>query len=185
MKRYVVALAAVLVTGCAPSPHLPEKLPPADDPVAWAGRLCAALGPLSGVRNVRPTLNPDDPAMSRNSLSTYFNDTQSRIGESLGGMDQVGPSPIPGGDDVATKIRGALERLQRAFAAARTQVDAVDPTDPQELNTKLPDILNGLATASADPELTDLNGNAALNAAVQQSPSCAILNTGKPVTGTG
>src|SRR5262249_11540938 len=112
-------------------------------------------------------------------------DTQARIAESLSGMDQVGPSPIEGGDDAARKVRGGLEKLRSAFTTARTQVDAVDPTDPIELNTKLPDILQALSDAAQHPDLTTLGGNAALDGAIRQSPSCAMLNSGKPVTGTG
>jgi hypothetical protein len=182
MKRAIVVVTLGMlglgVTGCA-SDH-PEKLPPTDDPVVWAGRLCSSLSPLAGLRNVRPKFDPNDPATSKDSLSRYFDDTQARVSESLLGLEQVGPSPISGGDEVAGKVRGGLERLRGAFASARSEVEAVDPTDPVELGAKLPDLLGRLATAAADPDLSTIGDNAALNDAVHRSPSCALMNGNVP-----
>ena len=173
-----------LVTGCG-SDH-PEKLPPTDDPVAWAGRLCASLSPLTGLRNMRPQVDPNNPSASKESLSRYFNDTGGRIGQSLDGLDQVGPSPIPGGDEVAGKVRAALNRLRTAFDAARIKVDGVDGSDPVALGTKLPDILEGLADATNDKDLSTTGDNQALNDAVRQSPTCAMVKGATPsvVSGT-
>jgi hypothetical protein len=174
---------AGLVTGCADD-H-PENLPPTDDPVAWAGRLCSSLSPLTGLRNMRPRVDPNNPAASKDSLSQYFNDTGARIGESLQGLDQVGPSPIPGGDEVAGKVRAALNRLRKAFDAARIKVDGVDTSDPVALGTQLPDILTGLADATNDKDLSALGDNEALNEAVRQSPSCAMVKGTPPSTVAG
>lgn len=168
-----LALLAGLA-GCG-GERTPELLPTTDDPVVWAGRLCSALSPLSGLRNLRPDINPNDPAASKESLSRFFDDTQARIGESMTGLEQVGPSPISGGDDVAAKVRGGLERLGTSFGNARAEVEAVDPTDPIELGAKLPDILNGLAAASTDPDLAAIRGDQALNDAIGKSPSCSML----------
>lgn len=175
---------AGLVTGCA-SDH-PENLPPTDDPVVWAGRLCSSLSPLTGLRNMRPRVDPNNPQASKDSLSQYFNDTGARIGESLQGLDQVGPSPIPGGDQVAGKVRGALNRLRTAFDAARIKVDGVDTSNPVALGTQLPDILSGLADATQDKDLNTMGDNQALNDAVRQSPSCAMVKGTPPsvVSGT-
>ncbi len=168
-------LLVLALAGCGGG-HIPEKLPPTDDPVIWAGRLCAALTPLTGLRNQKPDFNPNDPAVSRDSLIRFFDDTQARIAESTTGLEQVGPSPIPGGDDAAAKVRGELDRLKNTFGTARSQVEAVDPTDPIELGVKLPDILNGLSAASTDPALKALVGNQQLADAVRQSPSCALID---------
>lgn len=175
---------AGLVTGCG-NDH-PENLPPTDDPVVWAGRLCSSLTPLTGLRNLRPKIDPNNPGASKDSLSQYFNDTGTRIGDSLKGLDQVGPSPIPGGDAVAGKMRGALERLRTAFDAARIKVDGVDTGNPVALGTQLPAILEGLAGATQNKDLSTLGDNQALNDAVRQSPSCAMVEGAPPsiVSGT-
>lgn len=170
----VTTVLTLALSGCGGG-NIPEQLPPTDDPVVWAGRLCAALTPLTGLRNQKPDFNPNDPAASRESLTRFFDDTQARIGESTAGLGQLGPSPIPGGDDAAAKVRAELDRLGTTFGTARNQVEAVDPTDPIELGAKLPDILNGLSAASTDPALRALTGNQALADAVRQSPSCSLI----------
>jgi hypothetical protein len=179
-----LATLAGLVTGCG-GDH-PEKLPPTDDPVVWAGRLCSSLSPLTGLRNMRPKIDPNNPGASKTSLSQYFNDTESRIGESLDGLSQVGPSPIPGGDEVAGRVRAALDRLHKAFDGARFKVDNVDTSDPVALGTQLPEILGGLADATNDKDLSTSGDNQALNDAVRQSPSCAMVKGASPsvVSGT-
>lgn len=179
MRSVAAALTLVLtfaLAGCGG--NTPEQLPPTDDPVVWAGRLCAALTPLTGLRNQQPDFNPNDPAASRETLGRFFDNAQARISESIAGLGQLGPSPIPGGDEVATKVRGELERQRTTFDTARDKVEAVDPTDPIELGAKLPDILNGLSAASTDPALRSLTGNAPLNDALRQSPSCGLLRAG-------
>ncbi|HEY9413335.1 MAG TPA: hypothetical protein VIQ30_01125 [Pseudonocardia sp.] len=186
LAAHVVVLAtfAGLVTGCGSD--RPENLPPTDDPVVWAGRLCSSLGPLTGLRNLRPHVDPNDPGASKASLSQYFNDTEGRIGESLEGLDQVGPSPIPGGDDVTGRVRAALQRLHKAFEDAKFKVDNVDTSDPVALGTRLPEILTGLADAAKDKDLSTTGDNEALNDAVRQSPSCAMIKGASPsvVSGT-
>ncbi len=170
----VLAAAGMLLAGC--SADRSEDLPPTDDPVVWASRLCSSLTPLAAMRNLRPNFDVRDPAVGRESLSSYFSDTETRIGDSLAGLEQVGPSPIQGGDEVGTQMKAALERMRAAFAGAREKVEAVDPEDPDELVAKLPDILSPLAEASAGRQLTGLIGtNAALDAAIRESPSCGML----------
>ena len=185
LTAHALALVAFagLVTGCGSDSD--KKLPPTDDPVAWAGRLCSSLGPLTALRNLRPHVDPNNPLASKDSLSQYFNDTGARIGESLEGLDQVGPSPIPGGDEVAGKVRGALNRLRTAFDAARIKVDGVDTDNPVELGTELPEILDGLAEATKDKDLSASGDNQALNDAVHQSPSCAMVKGASPSTVSG
>lgn len=177
-----VALAG-LATGCANDTG--EKLPPTDDPVAWAGRLCSSLSPLTGLRNMRPRIDPNDPAAGKDSLSRYFNDTGTRIGDSLAGLDQVGPSPIPGGDEVAGKVRGALNRLRTAFDTAKIKLEGVDTGNPVELGTRLPEILSGLADATKDKDLNAVGGNEALDDAVRRSPSCAMVKGTPPSVVSG
>lgn len=169
-----LAAAGILLAGC--SADRSEDLPPTDDPVVWASRLCSSLTPLATMRNLRPNFDIQDPAVGRESLSSYFADTEARIGDSLAGLEQVGPSPIQGGDEVGTRMKEALERMRTASARAREKVEAVDPEDPEELVAKLPDILMPLAEVSAERQLAGLVGtNAALDAAIRESPSCGML----------
>ena len=168
-----IALLGWPAVGCSSS-H-PERLPPADDPVAWAGRVCSSLEPLSALRNQRPSFNPNNPAASRESLSRYFENISQRIDETLQRHDQLRPSPIPDGDNLTATLRGGLERMRTAFADAGVKVNAVDPSDPVALGSKLPGILIDLAKTSGEGDPRNLDSNPAFNDAVRQSPSCALI----------
>ncbi|WP_156934826.1 hypothetical protein [Pseudonocardia spinosispora] len=154
-----------------------DRLPNADDPVAWADRVCAALGPLASMKGHAPEFNRNDPAASRDAMSRYFADTADRAGQSIEGLDLAGPSPIVGGDDAASKLRGALQRTQAAYSAARDKVDRVDPSDPVGMGTQLPGILVELAKSANDPDLHSLGANSELNDAVKQAKSCSLVGS--------
>lgn len=177
MRKLILALlTGALIAGCGGQD--PDKvaegdrLPPADDPVAWAGRVCSALSLLSGTTG--PALDPNNPAASKDALARSWADTEQRIGESLRGLDAAGPSPIPGGDDTARQLRDALNGLRGAFADARTELDGIDPKDPAALATRLTAIKTRLDVAHASTALSSMGDNAALNEAVKKAPSCAV-----------
>jgi hypothetical protein len=170
----IAALAVFLVAGCGGSGG-GGQLPTADDPVAWAGRLCASLQPLGALKGPWPKLDPNNPAAGRDALITYFDSAEQAAGQSLEGLKQAGPSPIAGGDDAATRVHGALLRLQAAYHDAKVKLDAIDPNDPVGLGTQLPDIFKALAAASNDKDLDTVGNNQALNDAVKQAPSCRLV----------
>jgi hypothetical protein len=176
----VVALAVAvggLVGGCG-GPSGDENLPPTTDSVAWAGRLCASLQPLGALRGSTPNFDRNNPSESRQAMSQYFAQAQTAADESLWGLGQAGPSPIPGGDDVANKLRNSLVQLQAAYQHAKTKVEAVDPSDPVGLGSQLPGILTELDTATDNASLRQIGSNEALNEAVQKAPSCSLVGRG-------
>jgi hypothetical protein len=171
----VAALAVVLMTGCGGPGAGGGQLPTADDPAAWAGRLCASLQPLGALKGPWPKLDPNNPAAGRDALISYFSSAEEAAGQALEGLKQAGPSPIAGGDDAATKVHGALLRLQAAYHDAKVKLDAIDPNDPVGLGTQLPGIFQALAAASNDKDLDAVGTNQALNDAVKQAPSCRLV----------
>lgn len=166
------ALLALLTAGCG---HSDDPLPAANDPVAWAGRLCDSLQPLSTLKNATPDFNRNNPAESRQAMSQYFQRAGDAASQSLTGLDQVGPSPINGGDQVAGQLRRALTQLRTAYGDAKTKVDSVDPNDPVGMGTQLPGILTELAGATNNASLNSIGSNPDLNAAVKQAPSCSLV----------
>lgn len=174
----VTAVLALVVSlaGCATAGTGNGQLPAADDPVAWAGRLCASLQPLGSLRGQLPALDPNNPSVGRATLSTYFTSAEQAADQALTGLAEAGPSPIAGGDDTVTALRGALHRLRDAYHEAKIKIDAIDPKDPVGLGTQLPGIFSSLTAASNDAALNALGANAALNDAVKKAPSCALTS---------
>jgi hypothetical protein len=178
----LVAAAVVLsglLAGCG-GPSGDEHLPPTGDSVAWAGRLCSALQPLGALRGSSPNFDRNNPTESRQAMSQYFGQAQAAADESLRGLGEAGPSPIPGGDDVANKLRNSLVQLQAAYGHAKTKVESVDPGDPVGLGSQLPGILTELDTATDNASLRQIGTNEALNDAVSKAPSCSLVGQGAP-----
>jgi hypothetical protein len=180
-RRFAAALlaavsVAVLASGCSGSGD--DRLPPADDAVAWAGRLCSSLQPLASLKGETPNFDRNNPAESRQAMSQYFQRAAEAAAESVHGLQEAGPSPIPGGDDVAGKLHGALLALQQAYNNARSKVETVDPNDPVGMGTQLPGILSSLVNATDNASLKTIGVNPALNDAVRKAPSCALGTPG-------
>jgi len=174
----VAAVLALVVSlaGCTTPAPGNGQLPAADDPVAWAGRLCASLQPLGALKGQLPALDPNDPSTGRATLSTYFTSAEQAADQALTGLAEAGPSPIAGGDDAVAALGGALHRLRDAYHEAKTKIDSIDPKDPVGLGTQLPGIFSSLAAASNDAALNTLGTNAALNDAVKKAPSCSLMS---------
>jgi hypothetical protein len=179
--------ACLAVAGCGHS----DGLPNADDPVVWADRVCASLQPLAALKDESPHFDANNPAATRDSMARYFSDAADRSGQSLKGLSLAGPSPIAGGDDVASRLRAALQRRQAAYANARDKVERINPNDPVGIGTQLPGVLRDLANASDDTGLDSLGNNPELNDAVKRAPGCRLVGSANraatqdadPVTG--
>jgi hypothetical protein len=179
----LVALLALLASasGCGSSGSNGDRLPPADDPVAWAGRVCAALAPLSTLKGPpADQLDPNSPAIGRAALIAYFDTAQQAARQTLTGLDQAGPAPIPGGQDTATRLRGAITTLRGAYGDAKNQITKIDPDDPLGLGSQLPGILETLQAATRNVNLNGLGEDPALNEALAQAPQCTLLPKSAP-----
>jgi hypothetical protein len=171
-----VLTLVVSLAGCATPAPGNGQLPAADDPVAWAGRLCASLQPLGALKGQLPAMDPNDPSTGRATLSTYFTSAEQAADQALTGLAGAGSSPIAGGDDAVAALSGALHRLRDAYHEAKTKIDAIDPKDPVGLGTQLPGIFSSLAAASNDAALNTLGTNAGLNDAVKKAASCSLMS---------
>jgi hypothetical protein len=171
-----VLLAALAVAGvttaCGQSS---DALPPTSDPVAWAGRLCSSLQPLAALKGNVPNFDRNNPAESREAMSNYFGQAVTAADRSIQGLEQTGPSPVPGGDDVASRLHNGLGQLRTAYKHAQAKVESVDPTDPVGMGTQLPAILTELESATTSASLGSIGNNPALNDAVRKAPSCALV----------
>jgi hypothetical protein len=192
MRRSVLALSvtAVLMLGtactsfpgsAAPGPAAPAPAPvttAAVDPVTWADSVCKGLQPFVDVATLQPSIDPADPVASLKSLSNYLGTAVSTLDSVIDDISAVGPAPTRSGDEAVTKLTGALKQYRSIFVGVRTDVDAVDPTDPRDLVTALPaavapleklqDLGNPLADLENDPEL---------DRAITTAPSCKKLNS--------
>lgn len=183
---------AVALTGCsttvtgapaptggaaAASPGAPAGSPTITDPVAWTDKLCGSLLSTEKALSSEPQINQSDPAATVQGLSAYFGSAVSALDQSLSGIDAAGPSPIADTDPIVTRLKQTLTTLRTSFAQAKTAVDKVDPNNPADLATALPEALAPLASLGTlgDPT-AGLKTNPELKAAADKAPNCQEIN---------
>ncbi|WP_219414876.1 hypothetical protein [Pseudonocardia nigra] len=176
-----VLAALALSTGCTTtvagtpsSAGAGAGAPAAGDPVAWVDQVCGALLPV-----IRTGANPPqldravDPAELVGTLSEYLGEAEASADSAITGMAQVGPSPVAGGDEIVTELSGALTTFRTSFQEARTQLDAIDTSDPDALATGLPAAIAPLQELATLPDPTaDLQNTAELDRASREAPNC-------------
>jgi hypothetical protein len=153
------------------------------DSVQWVDGVCGALLPFVRTAGTPPQLTAAaDPAALTQSISGYLAQGSGAADSAISGIARVGPSPVPGGDEVVTRLTETLTKFRTSFQMAKAQVDAVDTTDQQSLITELPKAVAPLEELTNMPDPTvDLQTNPELARAGAQAPNCQQiqLQTGR------
>jgi hypothetical protein len=150
VKRALVALALVAaLAGCdtpdaAPAAHGPQTTAQAGPgAVAWADNLCAAI--LDFDSNApKFEVDSSSPASMISSLTKYLDATSTRINGAMAKLENLGPSPVAGGDEAAQGITGSLQRLREIVDRSKTRLTTVDPNDRTATSAALQDIARDL-----------------------------------------
>ncbi|MDQ4116782.1 MAG: hypothetical protein M3235_07425, partial [Actinomycetota bacterium] len=119
-----LVLASAALAGCGGGTDLTAD--------QWTDRMCAAVLPFVRTATTPPPRGAD-PVATAAGISGYLGRTVEALDGTLGSLDQLGPAPVDDGDAVAAGLRTGLTDVRTAFATSRTQVDALDKSDPAEL----------------------------------------------------
>lgn len=174
LGRLVAALVlAVSAAGCAASADT-------DDPAIWADRVCTALVPLVQASDNRPAVNAADFAATKQSMSAALAAAADAVPQTLSGLDAAGPSPIPGGDDVVTKLRDLVSELRATMLDTKIKLDAADPADAGAFIGALADGLSARATLATKVEEAQqaVQANPEVKAAALKGASCPQVALG-------
>ena len=174
-----VAALAVLAAGCgsaAPSAS--------EDAVAWTNQVCAALTGFTRAATTSPRIDPADRVAAVREVSRYLGSTSEELQRSLTALDAVGPSPVEGGDEYVGRLGEALRGIRTGYESARTQLAAVDVSDPAAHATAVPAAVAPLQNLRNLPDPTEGMGTSEqLRAASEQAENCRELSTSDPTTG--
>jgi hypothetical protein len=147
------------------------------DPVVWADKLCGTLVPTVKALSAEPPVNRNDPGALLQALSSYYDSVVSSFDQSLSGIEALGPSPIPNTDPIVSTLRETLTKLRTSFVAAKNAVDKVDPNNPADLVSAVPEALAPLASLESMGDPTaGLKTNPELAAAAAKAPNCQAIN---------
>jgi hypothetical protein len=172
-----VATIAVLVAGCG------SGAAPSEEAVAWTNQVCGALSGFTRAATTSPRINRGDPVAAVQELDRYLGATSDELQRSLTALDAVGTSPVDGGDAYVDRLGEALLGIRSGFDSARTQLAAVDVSDPAQLATAVPAAMAPLQELRNLPAPTEgMRASEELGAASEQAENCRQLRTtGVPV----
>jgi hypothetical protein len=172
-----VAALAALVAGCGGSA-------PSEDAVAWTNQVCGALSGFTRAATTSPQIDRADPVAAVGELDRYLGATSDELQRSLTDLDAVGLSPVEGGDAYVGRLEEALRGIRSGFDSARTQLAAVNVSDPAQLATAVPAALAPLQELRNLPAPTEgMRATEELSAASEQAESCRQLRaTGAPAS---
>jgi hypothetical protein len=171
-RRSICTIAAVaaLAAGCGGSAA------PSEEAVAWTDQVCGALAGFTRAATTSPQINRADAVAAVQELDRYLGATSDELQHSLTALDAVGPSPVDGGDAYVSRLEEALRGIRTGFDSARTQLAAVDVSDPAQLATAVPAALAPLQGLRNVPAPTEgMRASEELAAASEQAESCRQL----------
>lgn len=182
----VVASAALALAGCANGgvPAAPETTPqpapaaPTDEAVAWTDSVCGALVPVVETVRNPPPVDLTNAAATRQAYLDYLGDAQQRGAQALQALDEAGPLPVEGGEELARDVRDQVTDLGDDLADARARVEAADPGDIAAIGEAVAaasQVLGSLGnTAQA---VAAISGDPQLRPAFERAQSCEQLRT--------
>lgn len=176
----VAALALVLSgTGCGSSIFGP-------DPVEWTDQVCASLVPLAQANQNRPAVDPTDPAATQRAMSASLAAAADAARSVLAGLDEAGPSPIAGGDEVAGKLRDLTDQLRATMLDTKIKLDATDPAASTAFITVLAEALAARAALATGVEQVRpaVEANPEVRAAARSAASCRQFGLGEVAVGS-
>jgi hypothetical protein len=172
-----LAALAVLAVGCGDATA-------DEDAVAWTNQVCSALAGFTQAATKGPHVDPADPVATVQRTTQYVGSTSEELQRSLAALDAVGPAPVEGGDQYVARLHEALTSIRDGFESARTQLAAVDTSDPAAIAAAFPAAVAPLQELRNLPDPTEgLRANDALRAASEKATNCRELRSVGTPTG--
>ena len=168
--RPAIIAGVLVLAGCASAPPGPSP-----ESVAWVDGVCGAVKPFVEAVAAGPATDGADAAAAIKSLSTFLDTGATKIDGSIAALGSIGPSPVPGGDEILARMREDYTAQRNALRDAKAGVDVIDVANPETLATGLPAALQALPP-TLDPT-KDLRSNTTLAEAVTAAPVCQALPT--------
>jgi hypothetical protein len=142
----------------------------------WADRLCGAiLAYDSGIAKVEINSSSQEAALE--SLKEVLHSMSVRVNDTLDKLNNVGPAPVPGGDEAATGLIVELQRLRTVVDRSQGQLARVDLADRTATSTALQEVARDLQAVRVP--VNPLEGMGArypeLQAAARSADNCTEI----------
>ncbi|MBW4719813.1 hypothetical protein [Saccharothrix obliqua] len=179
----VVAASLAVVAGCGSggdtaSPTTTSPTGTSGDPVAYMDKVCSASAAFASVPKTPPKLDANDPAKLKADMSAYMGQLSAAFDRTANQLREVGPSPVPGGDEQVGRMATTFAEIAKSFNDAKVSVDQADANDPVgglqaagEAIARLDQFVEPLKQLEATPELKE---------AAERAEACQKLRTARP-----
>ncbi|WP_239154325.1 hypothetical protein [Amycolatopsis sp. FDAARGOS 1241] len=145
----------------------------ADPAARWADGYCAAVTHLVRTLSALPTIDPSSPAQASRTSSRLLSSVVDGIDQTVAGLDDVGPPPVPGADKARTDLLNRFSAVRQRADSTRERLDTA--TDAAATKAALGDAKASLDDVAKLDVLEVLNATPELSAAGKRAPGCQQL----------
>lgn len=146
-----------------------------NDPAAgWADQYCGAVVQLVQTLSTMPPVDPSTPLRASRTSSELLGSIIGGLDRTLSGLNNLGPSPVAGGDAVRFDAIGTFSGLRSRAAAAKDRLDT-STNDTAETQQALLGASAPLDEISKLDLLQGIGSIPELAAASKRAPACEPL----------
>ncbi|MEU5693492.1 hypothetical protein [Actinosynnema sp. NPDC020468] len=175
----VVLAGCGLVGGGGSTPSATTSAKPDDSAaVTYMDKVCSAAGAFVSAPKTPPKLDQNDPVKLKADMAAYMGQMADAFTKTASALNDIGPSPVAGGDEQVDKMAATFTSIAASFADAKTKIEAADANDPTGGLQAA-----GEAIARMDEfttPLKELQEQPALRTAAEKAKSCQALRTLSP-----
>ncbi|MBE9374163.1 hypothetical protein IQ251_06850 [Saccharopolyspora sp. HNM0983] len=145
---------------------------------AWAGELCGLVGEFTQAQQNLPEPDRSNSAALKKSMVQSLGASADAADRTVQGLRGMEPSPIEGADQVGDSFEQGFVQVSKVLNTARDKAEQVDPADEQKFQegmTQVQEELKKGEQLNLQEAVAQMDQNPELNAAVQQSPQCAMF----------
>lgn len=156
----------------------------AQDAVVWADDYCSAVVGLVEAISEAPSVDPSTPQRASQTSIDMLGGVIDGLDDTVRRLDDLAPSPVAGGDDVAGTAIGNFLGIRNRALAAQQELGAA-PAGSEQSRRAL-DITSAVLQEVAELELLrGVERIPELAASSRQAPSCRQLADPAPAERTG
>ncbi|SDJ52270.1 hypothetical protein SAMN05192558_109167 [Actinokineospora alba] len=147
------------------------------DAVAWADKVCAAVGPEVEKFKDTPKGDPNNLQATKDGFVTYLDGMAQALDRMISGIKDAGAPPVTDGDAAAKAVENSLATAKDTVTKAKDNLAKVDASNPQAFQAGMAQVGQDLQGLSQMEDPTKgLRGNKELNDAFEKSEKCKALN---------
>lgn len=189
----VLAAVPLALAGCSnEQPQQPTQQPPPPqeqqqqpqgaqagaDGVAWTGRLCGLVGGFSASQQQAPQVDKTNTDTFKATSVAQMTAAHDAADKTVTGLEQIGPSPIEGADQVAGTFKDGFTQVRDILTTAKGKAEQVDTSNQQAFTAGMTGVQEELKKGQQldfSAQFAEFSKNQQLNDAAMKAPECQEL----------